>query len=97
MGMVTGRAQAPLFHFCIWSGWCQLLTWYEVALTRVTPLAEEKSCVQTIYGWLHLSVAGFYLDALTLFSSPLLCLLTASSQTASVCTVVSSSLRPPGL
>ena len=48
---------------------------YEVALTRITPLAEEKSCVQTIYGWFHLSVGGFYLEALTLFSSPLLCLL----------------------
>ena len=47
----------------------------EAVLTRITPLAEEKSYVQTIYGWFHLSVGGFYLDALTLFSSPLLFLL----------------------
>ena len=47
----------------------------EAVLARITPLAEEKSYVQTIYGWFHLSVGGFYLDALTLFSSPLLFLL----------------------
>ena len=38
----------------------------EAALTSITPLAEEKTRIQTIYGWFHLPVGGFCLDALTL-------------------------------